>query len=126
MADESTIPLSTLVLTTFSKGLSTLTHLLRVAESHAAANGIDPNTEYLPARLIEDMRPLSFQIQNATKHVRVVLARLTGEEFEAWEDSEKTFGEFYERIDKARGVLERVERDLKGRIDERAGVVIDQ
>ena len=126
MADASTIPLSTLVLTTFSKGLDTLSHILHVAESHTQANDIDPNTEYLSARLIEDMRPLSFQIQNLTKHVRVVLARLTGEDFEVWEDSEKTFAEFYTRIEKARGVIERVEREFKGRIDERAGVVVDQ
>ncbi|KAK1756521.1 hypothetical protein QBC47DRAFT_187442 [Echria macrotheca] len=122
MSDQATITLSDLVVTTFTKGLNTLTHVLQVAEAHAATQGINPDTEYLPARLIDDMRPLQFQLQNVTKHVRVVLGRLTGEEYPVWEDTETTIKEFYGRIEKARKLLEGVD---KSKIDARAGEVVD-
>lgn len=119
----ATIQLSDLVEKTFTRGLDVLSHILKVAETHAAANGINPDTEYLSARLIDDMRPLTFQLQNVTNHVRVVLSRLAGVEYPAWEDTETTFGEFHERIAKAQALLKEVD---KSRIDERAEVVIDQ
>ncbi|KAK3946529.1 hypothetical protein QBC32DRAFT_151370 [Pseudoneurospora amorphoporcata] len=60
------IQLSELVLSTFSKGLNTLTHILNVAERHAFSQGLSADAEYPNARLIDDMKPFTFQIQNAT------------------------------------------------------------
>ncbi|KAK0639943.1 hypothetical protein B0T16DRAFT_339079 [Cercophora newfieldiana] len=116
----STITLSTHVTSTFLKGLNTLSHVLDVAESHAAATGADLNNDYLPARLIDDMRPLSFQIQNVTKNVKAVLDRLTGatgEDAKPWQDTEKTWEEFRGRIEKAKAYIEGVDKTV---IDERA------
>lgn len=45
----------------YSHALDTAAHLLAKGAEHAAANGIS-ETELLDLRLIEDMRPLSFQI----------------------------------------------------------------
>jgi len=121
----ATITVSDHVTSTFLKGLNTLSHVLDVAEAHAATTGADPTADYLPARLIDDMRPLSFQILNLTRNTKAVLDRLSGAETPAWEDNEKTWAEFRARIDKAKAYIEGVDKKA---IDERVGkgVEIDQ
>jgi len=121
----ATITISSHVATTFTKGLNTLSHILDVAEAHAAKTGADVNNDYLPARLIEDQRPLSFQIQNATKNVKAHLDRLSGSDAAPWEDTEKTWGELRGRIDKAKKYVEGVDLSV---IDKRLeeGVQVDQ
>jgi hypothetical protein len=113
---------------TFTKGLNTLSHILDVAEAHAAANNANLTNDYLTARLIEDMRPLSFQIQNVTKTVKATLDRLTGAEGEdakPWEDTEKTWEEFRGRIEKAKKYVADVDRGvIDKRLDE--GAQVDQ
>ena len=116
------ITLSSLLTSTFTKGLNTLTHILKQAEAHAASTGVSPDS-YLAARLVEDMRPLAFQLQNVTKHVRMTLNRLTGVEDIPWEDNESTFAEFYARIERAKAFVEGVDSGL---VDARAGVGIEQ
>ncbi|KAJ4354713.1 hypothetical protein N0V85_009597 [Neurospora sp. IMI 360204] len=105
------IQLSELVLSTFSKGLHTLSHILDIAEQHASSQGLSADTEYPNARLIEDMNPLTFQIQNATKHIKNTLARLQGQEIQPWENKETTIAELRERIAKAQKLVE--EADAK-------------
>ncbi|KAK3358223.1 hypothetical protein B0T25DRAFT_477412 [Lasiosphaeria hispida] len=101
----ATITLSDHVISTFTNGLATLSHVLRVAEAHAAANGLDADAEYLQARLVADQLPLTFQVQNATVTVRKNIARLTGAADVAWADDEKTFADLHARIAKALDVL---------------------
>ncbi|KAK3947350.1 hypothetical protein QBC32DRAFT_318926 [Pseudoneurospora amorphoporcata] len=48
------IQLSELVLSTFSKGLNTLTHILNGAEQHAFSQGLSADAEYPNARLIDE------------------------------------------------------------------------
>ncbi|KAK3681814.1 hypothetical protein B0T22DRAFT_472869 [Podospora appendiculata] len=105
----SAITLSELVIPTFTNGLKTLTHILQAAEAHAKANGLDADAEYVGARLIDDMLPLSFQVQNATTNIRKTLNRVTGAEDQPWEDNEKTFAELYKRIDRAQALLSAVD-----------------
>lgn len=116
------LTLSSVVLPTFSKGLDTLTHILKTAQDHAAKNGIDADATYPDARLIEDMRPLTFQIQNSTRTVLRVVNRLQGTPEDVWEDNETTFADFYARIEKAQALVKKA--DVKA-IDERAETEVE-
>ncbi|KAK3322931.1 hypothetical protein B0H66DRAFT_555517 [Apodospora peruviana] len=102
----SNLTLSELVIETFTKGLGSLTQILQKAEEHAKATGIDADAVYPSARLVDDMLPLTFQVQIATRTVLKVLTRLQGGDATIdWEDDEKTFADLYKRIDKAREVI---------------------
>ncbi|KAL2134418.1 hypothetical protein VTI74DRAFT_257 [Chaetomium olivicolor] len=116
------LTLSEVVLPVFSKGLNTLAHILTVAEEHAKSNNLDPDTEYPNARLIDDMLPLSFQVQNATSTVRRTLARLEGKEDQPWEDNEKTIADLRARVAKAQELLASADRGL---VDKRAEEVVE-
>ncbi|KAM7215610.1 protein of unknown function (DUF1993) domain containing protein [Rhypophila decipiens] len=116
------LTLSSVVLPTFSKGLDTLTHILQAAQEHASKNDINADDTYPNARLVDDMRPLTFQVQNSTRTVLRVVSRLQGTAEETWEDKETTFADFYERIDKARNILRNA--DVK-KIDERAETQVE-
>ncbi|KAK4231618.1 hypothetical protein QBC38DRAFT_354582 [Podospora fimiseda] len=118
----ATITLSSLTLSTFSTGLQTLTHILQKAQSHATSQSLDPDTNYPSARLIEDQLPLTFQIQNATTTIRKTLNRLQGIQDQPWEDTETTFAELFERIEKAKKVIEGSDKE---KIDERAGEEVE-
>jgi uncharacterized protein len=121
----ATISVSSHVISTFSKGLNTLSHILDVAEAHAATTGADPTNDYLPARIIEDMRPLSFQILNITKNVKAVLDRLTGADATPWEDTENTWAEYKGRIEKAKQYIEAADvATIDARLEQ--GTEIDQ
>jgi len=113
----ASIPLSQIVIPTFTKGLKTLDHVIDLAEQHARGKGLDPNVEYPDARLIADMKPFTFQVQNATTTVRKTLSRLTGQDIEAWKDDERTIADLHKRIGLALSLLESV--DTK-QIDDRA------
>lgn len=100
-----TLTLSEVVIPTFSKGLNTLTHILTAAQEHAKAHNLDADAEYPGARLIDDMLPLAFQVQNATKTVHLTLARLQGKEAQPWENDEKTVADLLARVERARELL---------------------
>ncbi|WPJ66374.1 hypothetical protein SMAC4_14040 [Sordaria macrospora] len=105
------IQLSDIVLSTFSKGLNTLAHILDVAEQYASSQSLSADAEYPNARLIDDMKPFTFQIQNATTNIKRTLARLQGQEFQPWEDKETTIADLRERIARAQKLVE--EADAK-------------
>ncbi|WPJ61168.1 hypothetical protein SMAC4_13407 [Sordaria macrospora] len=105
------IQLSDLVLSTFSKGLNALAHILDVAEQYASSQSLSADAEYPNARLIDDMKPFTFQIQNATTNIKRTLARLQGQEFQPWEDKETTIADLRERIARAQKLVE--EADAK-------------
>jgi hypothetical protein len=94
--------------------LRNLSAMLDKAEAHATANGRDLST-YVEARLIEDMRPLSAQIQMASDAAKGGAARLAGLTPPSFEDTETTFAELKERIAKTIAFVESVDRkDIDG------------
>lgn len=105
----ATIQIADLLLDTYTKGLNTLLHILDVAASHAAANNLNPDA-YFDARLIDDQRPLSFQIQNGTRQIRIVIARVSGVDVPGVEDTEKTLDDFRARITSTIEFLKGVDR----------------
>ena len=118
----ATLTLSQIILPAFSKGLKTLDHIITRAEQHAASKGQDPNVEYPNARLIDDMNPFTFQVQNATKAVRVTLSRILGQELEAWSDDEKTVADLHKRIGLALKLINAVDAI---KVDERAAEIVE-
>lgn len=119
------LALSELVLSTYARGLRALSHILAVAERHARASGLpDPETAYADARLIDDMRPLAFQVQNATRTVRATLERLGGAGSGAaeWDNSERTLAELRARVESALALVEAADREA---IDARAAEEVE-
>ncbi|KAK2028655.1 hypothetical protein LX32DRAFT_618658 [Colletotrichum zoysiae] len=96
------------VIPLFIKGLKTFDHLLTKAEEYAKANNVDANT-YPEARLVEDQLSLTFQVQNATKTVKMNIASLTGVEFEPFENKEKTIEDLHKRVQEALDLLGKVD-----------------
>jgi hypothetical protein len=70
------------------------------AEEHAAARKIEPEA-LLKARLYPDMYPLDRQVQTACDQAARPMARLAGLDVPSFPDTEKTFDELRQRIDKA-------------------------
>ncbi len=115
------LTLSSVVLPTFNKALSTLSHILTAAAEHAKTQNLDADAEYLAARLAPDMLPLTFQVQNATTTVRRTLARIEGREDVPWADDEKTIDDLLARVAKAKALLEGYDGAI---VDGRAGETI--
>jgi hypothetical protein len=85
--------------------LKNLSAILTKAENHAKAKDIDPAT-LLNARLAPDMFPLTRQVQIATDHAKGAVARLTGHQVEAIEDTEVTFADLQARIKRVLAIVE--------------------
>ncbi len=92
----------------FIRYLNNLTHILNKGEAFAEARKIAPEVLF-NCRLVPDMFPLTKQIHIATDVAQRCIARLTDGELVSMEDNEKTFSEFYERIDKTISYLESIE-----------------
>jgi len=105
--------------TVFLHNLKQLSHLLDLGLAHAKSTGIDPST-LVQARLAEDMRPLSFQIQSASDASKLAVVRLTGVAAPSFADTETTFEELKTRIDNTRAYLESVPREAFAGSEERA------
>jgi hypothetical protein len=84
----------------FTRQLTNLLSQLEKAEAYAAERKFKVDT-LVNQRLIWDMAPLSFQVQNATDHAKGAAARLAGRELPSWPDDEKTFDELKARVRKA-------------------------
>ena len=80
--------------------LRNLLNIVRKAEAHADAEGIEPEA-LLHARLYPDMRDFVFQVQVATDVARRGVARLAGTEAPSWPDDEQSFAELGRRIENA-------------------------
>lgn len=80
--------------------LPALSVILGKAEDHTKAKKIDPQA-LLKARLYPDMFPLDLQVQTACDQACRAMARLAGIELPKFEDTEKSFDELRQRIDKA-------------------------
>lgn len=82
--------------------LESLEAILTKAEAHAKENNVDVNAEYAPARLFEDMRPLTFQVQAMSNSIKGFVQRVLGVEIGTWDDDETTFEQLFARIKKTR------------------------
>ncbi|KAM0322311.1 hypothetical protein ACHAQA_009601 [Verticillium albo-atrum] len=100
------------VVPTLTKGLTTFEHILTKTEEYAKTNNLNVDEVFVEARLIEDQKPLIFQIQNISRIVRVAFARLTGKELEPLEDNEKTIAELHKRLQGALEVLKTVDASV--------------
>lgn len=76
-----------------------LSAILDKAEAHAKANGADV-ADYLQARLTADMHPLSRQIQMVSDAAKGGAARLAGVAAPSMPDTETTWAELKERLQK--------------------------
>jgi len=91
----------------FIRGLNNLSAILKKAEAYADEKGI-PHEELLGARLIEDMFPLTTQIQRASDSAKGAAVRVAGVDPVSMEDNEKTFADLEARIQKTIVFLEGV------------------
>ena len=94
--------------------LGNLKKILKKAEKHAAVKKIDPSV-FLNARLSPDMFPLTRQIQIASDSAKGCAARLSGNKIPVYKDTEKTFPQLYQRIDKTIAFLKKTQKkDVEG------------
>ncbi|KAJ0418016.1 hypothetical protein BJY00DRAFT_288747 [Aspergillus carlsbadensis] len=82
----------------FANGFRTLKFDLQTAEQHAKSNNISPDT-LISARLIDDMQPLAFQVLAVHNTVHKVLSRAKNIEPAVLDAGDKSFEDFYKRID---------------------------
>lgn len=92
----------------FTRSLKALSGLLDKAVAHAGEAGAEA---LLSNRLIEDMHPLSKQIQIACDSAKLCVARLSGAEAPVNEDTETTIAELKARIASTLAFLASVPRE---------------
>lgn len=92
----------------FAKGLKAMDAILSKAEAHAAEKGIDVDT-YPAEKLVEDMLPLSFQVQVVSNTTKKWVQRVTGSELPVWEDDETTMAQLHARVKKTLDLLATVD-----------------
>jgi len=89
----------------FTRGLTTMSHLLRKGEAYAREIGADP-ASLTEARLAPDMLTLAGQVQRASDTSKLAMERITGTPSPKLEDNEATFADLYARIDKTIAYIE--------------------
>jgi hypothetical protein len=106
-----------LTIPVFIRGLRNLSALLDKGAAFAAEKGIDP-LKLTGAQLIEDMKPLTAQVQFACDTAKGTVTRLGELEPVAMADTEQSFAELQARIAKTIALLEAVPREkIDGRED---------
>lgn len=98
------ISLYTASLPAFDRALRNLRHILEKGAAHAREQGADPDA-LLGLRLVDDMLPLSRQVQIACDMVKNGAARLAGDEPQAIPDDETTIDQLITRIERTRAIL---------------------
>lgn len=94
----------------FLRGFTAMSGFLAKGEAFAEEKGIDP-AELLNARLIEDMGPLTSQVQRASDAAKLTMVRIGGVENVAMPDEETSFADLQDRIAKTLAFLNTVPRD---------------
>lgn len=94
----------------FTRGLRNLSGILEKGAAFAAEKGIDPLT-LAQARLIEDMAPLTGQIQRASDTAKFTIVSIAECENVAFADDEQSFDDMQARIAKTIAFLDAVPRD---------------
>ncbi len=87
--------------------LENLSNILNKASAHAVAKKIDESV-FINARLFPDMLPLSRQVQIACDAAKAGAARLAEIEIPSHLDSETTFAQLQERIQKTIAFLQTI------------------
>lgn len=101
----------------FTRGLRSLAAVLEKGAAFAAEKGIDPAT-LTQSRLIEDMAPLTAQVQRASDSAKFAVIRISGRENVPFPDEEQSFADLQERVAKTIALLESISRDeIDGRED---------
>ena len=85
--------------TTLTRALTNLIHVLEKGAAHAEAKKIEPSV-LVNARLYPDMFPLAKQVQIASDVSKLGLSRMAQAEAPKWEDNEATFADLIERVRK--------------------------
>ncbi|KUJ23681.1 uncharacterized protein LY89DRAFT_168 [Mollisia scopiformis] len=95
---------------TYMAGVTSLVNILKKA-------ALQPDADTLPsAKLIDDMQPLSFQVQSVSNTVSKSLKWVIGTEVESWEDNETTMEQLIERVEKTLAMLKSIDpKALEGR-----------
>ncbi|EME42553.1 hypothetical protein DOTSEDRAFT_73413 [Dothistroma septosporum NZE10] len=93
----------------FLRALENLKTVLQVGQTWAKDNNVDEK-KLIEGRIIEDMKPLPFQIHSCCNNAKGILHLIGGEEAAPVPDNEKTFDEFLTRIDSTIAVLEKAQR----------------
>jgi len=94
----------------FLRGFHSMSAFLAKGEAFAAEKGLDP-AELVNARLIEDMAPLTAQVQRASDSAKLAMVRIGGVENVAMPDEEASFADLQARIAKTVAFLQAVQRD---------------
>lgn len=102
----SSVTLSRFAVETPKRVLASLAAILNKAEQHENA------AKFFEARLIDDMKPLTFQVHCVTDNVSKGLARSQGTEPPSYSDNLKTFAEMQARIKEVSAALEKADTDL--------------
>ena len=100
------------------KSLENASVILTKATDHITAKSLKPE-EFLNFRLIEDMRPLSYQIQTMCNTAKFLVHRVGGVEDTYFPDDETTFEELKGRIAKTIDLLKAVDaKSIDGKEDQ--------
>ncbi len=94
----------------FIRSLRNLSAILEKGRSFADEKGL-PHSTLLEARLIDDMSPLTAQIQRASDAAKFVAVRVAGVESVAMQDNEASFDDLQARIAATIAFLEAVPGD---------------
>lgn len=94
----------------FIRALNNLSALLHKAVAFAAEKGID-ELQLVNARLAPDMFSLARQVQSASDAAKSCAARLSGGEIPSYPDTETTFAQLQERINKTIAYLDSLPRE---------------
>lgn len=106
----------------FLRNFANLTEILQKGEAFADEKGI-AHKELLEARLVEDMYPLTAQIQRASDSAKFTAVRVAQVETVAMADEEVTFADLHARIAKTVDFLKAVDpKSMDGR--EEAEVIL--
>jgi len=89
----------------FIRNLKTLSSLLKKGLQHTS----NEESTLLASRLIEDMKPLPYQIQRISDTAKGVAVRVAKVPTEAWADDETTFEQLQARIAKTIAFLEKID-----------------
>lgn len=93
----------------YDASIPTLTNMLGNIKAWLDKGAAQKNeADLVNARLIEDMRPLSFQIQAASDSAKNGVARLAGIPLPSMPDTEATIAELKERCDKTIAFLKTI------------------
>ena len=101
----------------FLRGFTAMAGFLEKGRAHAEATGM-AEADLLDAKLYEDMKPLTYQIQRASDAAKFTTMRLGQVENEPMEDNEASFAALQDRVARTIAFIEAVPASaINGRED---------